>query len=247
MTRLADDIASAAARPAGYRKGDETRGRLLAVALAEFGANGFAATTTRRIADKAGVNLPALAYYFGGKEGLYLACAEDIVARWRAGVGDVAEEAAQALTTPIAPGEAAAQLKRVMATLARFLLSSGEDAHRTVFVQREIASPGPAFEILYEGLWRPGIELAAALIARTLGSREGGDARLRAVMMISSLTGLVQGQDIVARAIRGGDRAEAAVAILGEQIEGLLSLQLRPISSTEPANSSKSRASLKSR
>ncbi len=221
MSRLADKIASAAVRPAGYRKGDATRGRLLAVALAEFGANGFAATTTRQIADKAEVNLPALAYYFGGKEGLYLACAEDIVARWRAGIGEVAEDAAQALTAPIAPAVAAAQLKRVMAALARFLLSSGEGAHRTLFVQREIASPGPAFEILYEGLWRPGIELAAALIARTIS---GGmqDARLRAVMMISSLTGLVQGQDILARAIRGGDRAKAAIAILEEQIDGLL-------------------------
>lgn len=206
----------------GYRKGEETRARILAVALAEFGLGGFATTTTRRIADKAGVNLPALTYYFGGKEGLYLACAHDIVARYREGVGTIGEAAATALAAPIASDEAARWLKRLMASLARFLLASEEATYRTLFVQREIASPGPGFEILYAELWRPGIELAAALIARILGASADQDtARLRAVMMIASLTGLVEGRDILVRAIGAGSPAEAAIAILEEQIEGI--------------------------
>ena len=85
------DTATLEAQPArapsgGYRKGEETRQRILAVALVAFGGSGFDAVTTRRIAQDAGVKLPALTYYFGGKEGLYRACAEDIVARWREGV-----------------------------------------------------------------------------------------------------------------------------------------------------------------
>ena len=217
------DASAAAVRPGGYRKGDETRARILATALAEFGLNGFAATTTRQIADKAGVNLPALAYYFGGKEGLYLACAHDIVERYRAGVGAVAAVAAQSLATSMARQEAAAQLRQLMSALAGFLLSAGEDAHRTLFVQREIARPGPAFEILYTELWGPGIGLAADLIARALGAgTDPGHARLRAAMMISSITGLVEGQDIVARVTGVDDRAEAVIAILHEQIENLL-------------------------
>lgn len=203
----------------GYRKGQETRARILAVALVEFGLNGFSAATTRQIADQAGVNLPALTYYFGSKEGLYLACAQDIVARYHDGVGTVANVATHALAQPMESAEAATLLKRLMAALARFLLSSGEDVHRTLFVQREIASPGPAFEILYSALWRPGIELAAALISQARGNNADEQERLRAVMMISSLTGLVEGRDIVARTISEGDQTEAAIAILNEQID----------------------------
>ncbi|WP_260580786.1 CerR family C-terminal domain-containing protein [Sphingopyxis sp. PET50] len=214
---------SASRAPSGYRKGGETHARILDAALIEFGLHGYAAATTRQIADRAAVNLPALTYYFGGKEGLYLACAQRIVAGYRDGVGTVAQHVADALAKPLAPGEAAALLQRLMAALARFLLSTGEVAHRTLFVQREIASPGPAFEILYAELWRPGIELAAELIAHARGGMIGeGEARLRAVMMISSLTGLVEGRDIVARAISVGDQADAVIAILEEQIEGIV-------------------------
>ena len=60
------------------------------LSLAAFGRKGFAAVTTRQIADAADTNLPGLTYYFGNKEGLYLACAHDIVASFRQGVGSVA-------------------------------------------------------------------------------------------------------------------------------------------------------------
>jgi hypothetical protein len=34
-----------------------------------------------------------------------------------------------------------------------------------------MANPGPAFEILYSQLWKPGVELSAALISRVLGQQ----------------------------------------------------------------------------
>ena len=58
---------------AGYRKGGETRQRILDAALNAFGEASFKAVTTRRIAQAAGVSLPTLQYYFGDKEGLYRA------------------------------------------------------------------------------------------------------------------------------------------------------------------------------
>src|SRR5487761_1132003 len=65
----------------GYARGRATRAKIVAAALEIFGAYGFDGASTRMIADKARVNLPALAYYFGGKRGLYRACAEHIAAR----------------------------------------------------------------------------------------------------------------------------------------------------------------------
>src|ERR1700747_1053947 len=65
----------------GYARGEETRARIVAAALRMFGERGFEAASTRDIATIAGVNAPALQYYFDNKEGLYLACVEHIVKR----------------------------------------------------------------------------------------------------------------------------------------------------------------------
>jgi AcrR family transcriptional regulator len=53
-----------------YRKGEETRHRILDAALEAFSEASFKAVTTRRISAAAGVSLPTLQYYFGDKEGL---------------------------------------------------------------------------------------------------------------------------------------------------------------------------------
>ncbi|TKC87322.1 DUF1956 domain-containing protein [Trinickia terrae] len=65
-------------RPAegGYARGQETRMRIIAAAIDVFGERGFEAASTRDIAARAGVNAPALQYYFENKEGVYRACAE---------------------------------------------------------------------------------------------------------------------------------------------------------------------------
>ncbi len=49
----------------------ETRIRILEAAAAIFAKHGFAATTIRHICSKAQVNLAAVNYHFGSKEGLY--------------------------------------------------------------------------------------------------------------------------------------------------------------------------------
>ncbi len=57
--------------------GQETRTRLLDAALALFAEQGFAKTSTREIALAAQVNISAISYYFGNKQGLYTALFED--------------------------------------------------------------------------------------------------------------------------------------------------------------------------
>ena len=53
--------------------GAEARSRLLHAALYLFAEKGFSKTSTRDIAQAAGVNLAAIKYYFGDKAGLYRA------------------------------------------------------------------------------------------------------------------------------------------------------------------------------
>lgn len=51
--------------------GAQARQRLLVAALKLFAANGFSKTSTRQIAEAAGVNIAAISYYFGDKAALY--------------------------------------------------------------------------------------------------------------------------------------------------------------------------------
>jgi AcrR family transcriptional regulator len=62
------------------RDPDRTRERLFAAAAAEFGAKGFAGARVSAIAARAGVNQQLIAYYFGGKQGLY----DELLRRWHA-------------------------------------------------------------------------------------------------------------------------------------------------------------------
>ncbi len=56
----------------------DARQRLITAGIELFGRNGFNATSTRELAQRAGVNIAGIAYHFGGKERLYNACAEHI-------------------------------------------------------------------------------------------------------------------------------------------------------------------------
>jgi AcrR family transcriptional regulator len=52
---------------------DEPRERLLMAGLRLFALQGFTKTSTRELAEAAGVNVAAISYYFGDKQGLYRA------------------------------------------------------------------------------------------------------------------------------------------------------------------------------
>ncbi len=186
----------------GYRKGDETRQRILNVALKAFGEGSFRAVTTRQISEAAGASLPTLQYYFGSKEGLYLACAKAIVERYRSHTTGAARKAAEALNDGCADETARDHLKAVIGALAGLLVGSKEAERWAQFVVRELRDPGPAFEILYTSLWRPGVELTARLIARILGSHESDPAaRIQALLLISGLLAFQSGRSVSLRAM----------------------------------------------
>jgi AcrR family transcriptional regulator len=65
----------------GYTRGEETRARIVAAAMRLFGEKGYEGASTRDIAAAAGVNAPALQYYFDNKEGVLRACIEFIADR----------------------------------------------------------------------------------------------------------------------------------------------------------------------
>lgn len=210
----------------GYKKGEETRQRLLEVALAAFGAAPFSAVTTRQITAAAGVSLPSLQYYFGDKEGLYRACAEAIVDRFRANASTAAGDARKALAGECSPDVARAHLKTVVGALAGFLIGTQESARWAQFVARELREAGPAFEILYERLWRPGVEVTSRLIARVRGVPNNDPAaRVDALLLIGSVLAFQSGRRITLRTMQwstiGPEELELIRAAINAQIDAI--------------------------
>ena len=80
----------------------------------------------------------------------------------------------------------AAALKLIVGALAAM---AGEAEAWSGFVMREMAEPGPAFAILYEQVWAPGVSLVALLISQMQAGRaNAGSARIEALLLISSLS-----------------------------------------------------------
>jgi len=210
--------------PGGYAKGGAARLRILEAALAAFGEGGFKGATTRQIAEAAGVNLPALKYYFGGKEGLYLACAEEIVERYRVRMlGPIGE--AQAMLEARHTSEAArAALKIVVGALAGQMVETRETEAWTGFVLREMAEPGPAFAILYEQVWAPGVDLVAYMIGLA-GGIDRESARIEALLLISSLSAFSIARPVALRYLdwddAGGTRFAQVIRNLERRIDQL--------------------------
>lgn len=62
----------------GYPRGEETRARILRVAIDLFGTKGFDSVSTREVAAASSVPPASLRYYFENKQGLYVACLEHV-------------------------------------------------------------------------------------------------------------------------------------------------------------------------
>jgi TetR/AcrR family transcriptional regulator, regulator of cefoperazone and chloramphenicol sensitivity len=171
----------------GYARGDETRAQIVGTALRVFADRGYHEASTREIATEAGVNPPALQYYFGGKEGLHRACAEFIIERASVRIVPALGRAEQALR---------GGKKRAAADALYDLLDALTESHSqpgsenlTRFVARGRADgAGPAMEMIRERLGLPVLEAMAALIGRITGTSATSEVtRLRTLLILGQV------------------------------------------------------------
>ena len=137
-----------------------TAQRLLDAAAQEFALHGYAAARIRDIVDAAGVNLAAVNYHFGGKEGLYRATLAMLAQRSQedlpgasTGWGDLAPEA---------------QLHAFVRAMLVRLLGAAQASPAARLEARELLDPTPAFGTMLEELsgppWTRLTEIVAALL-----------------------------------------------------------------------------------
>lgn len=149
----------------------DTRTRLLQASLAIFAHRDFEAVSVREIVERAGANIGAISYHFGGKQGLYLATAKFLADALQAQLGPLLTQtrAGAEHADPVTAGKLLDQMIHGLVhnlTMDRL----GDDA--AGFILREQHQPTAAFNILYDRLMLP-IQLTyRLLVSRILDSRE---------------------------------------------------------------------------
>ena len=126
------------------------------------------AVGTRAIAEAAGAQMSAITYHFGGKEGLYLACARHIAAEMRERTAPLLERARTACTPSGGAAEASTAIQAMLSDFVAIMMNDDIKAIAR-FVVREQMNPTQAFSILFEDAMRPMLERLEELLQRVAG------------------------------------------------------------------------------
>jgi TetR/AcrR family transcriptional regulator, regulator of cefoperazone and chloramphenicol sensitivity len=175
----------------GYARGEETRRRIIDVALRLFAERGYEGASTREIAKAAGVNAPALQYYFDNKEGVYQACAQHIVDSSIEHFQPAVEHAEAVLEQPDASREDLFEaFGRLLDAIAEHQLLPDDAEHRRLFMAHEQVGQGPnlIFEMLDKDLRPRMARVSTVLVSRYSGlDAEEPSLRMRIMMLLGQL------------------------------------------------------------
>ena len=155
-------------------RGPLARAALIRAGVQVFGDNSLASATTREIAQLAGQNISAIAYYFGNKEGLYFAVAHHICDTLVERLGPLLDEIEAQLSQGTHEPEVC--LHMFGRLIGASLSTHQEMLTVTSIVVKEQMHPTKAFDILYEGclerLHQVGARLIEAYTGETPGQQE---------------------------------------------------------------------------
>ncbi|MGB5232181.1 MAG: CerR family C-terminal domain-containing protein [Desulfoprunum sp.] len=156
-----------------------TKEKILEAAGDIFGREGFKATTIRRIAEAARVNVAAINYHFGDKEGLYAAVLEHV---FHTGFTRFPSHGGIDSDMP-----AERQLFVFIRSMFYRLLSSegwGGRHGKGRLIARELLDPSPAFEAVLDQYIKPHKELLLTILVGIIGKHRGPEVLLPCAVSI---------------------------------------------------------------
>lgn len=184
-------------RPRGQARGADTRRRLIETAISAFGELGYEGASTRLLARRAGVNLPAIPYHFGSKEGLYRAAVDHIARYIEQQMAPVGLRVRTALAGDkrISRTALSELLRSLLENFVVLVFGGGGRARRDrvesiqLFIARAEVEQAQALESLYATMRRCVSEPCGALVGRLTGrSAQAQQTRLRTVAIIGQAT-----------------------------------------------------------
>lgn len=210
-------------------RGDAARQKLVEAALLIFGQHGYEGASTRQLAAEAGVNIAAIPYYFGGKEGLYLATIDSISETFRATFGDTIEMIREELKRPnLTQAECRKLLTTLVSEMIRFIVSSRKNSlHIARTIIREQLDPTPAFQRLYDGMLVHMHSTLAQLVAKLTGtSPDDPETRIRAQTIFGQIVTFKSSRETVLRNMKwkafGDKEIEAVTSVIEFNIDAII-------------------------
>jgi AcrR family transcriptional regulator len=204
----------------------DARQRLIDAGLEIFGTYNLEGATTRQLAEHAGVNQAAIPYYFGGKEGLYLAVIEHLFSTNFAIIGPVVSTLQQELAKrKPTPDEALALLKRLLHTMVERVLTQKASSTWARIVMREQMQPTQAFSLIYEKGIRRVHETVSMLLAIIL-EKKATDRRviLRSHMVVGQIFVFLAGRETIRRRLNLSGYTDEEVKEIKQALEEQLNL-----------------------
>lgn len=202
---------------------EATRDALIMAALRLFGEHGYASVSTRQIAEAASANIGSIAYHFGGKPGLRLACAGHVAER----IAGLAAPALSSQPLPDAPELAMAMMETALERFARFIVSSRDANVYAAFILREIMQPGEVVDYLYETLiGRAHVRLCQLFAVATGGEAESTEVRAAVFSLLGQVLYFRIARPIVLKRMAwsdiGPDEADALIKVFKTNLRGLV-------------------------
>jgi AcrR family transcriptional regulator len=186
----------------GYARGDETRAQIIVTALRMFGEHGYDRASTREIATEAGVNPPALQYYFDGKEGLHRACAQFIIDRASVTLTPALAQAKLAIETGRV-ADAPAAMEALLDALTDSLAEPGSESWSRFIHRGKGDGAGPGVDMIRDRLSNPVVDAVASLLALvTGGSALDEEVRLRTLLILSQVHAVHVSRENLVRTMR---------------------------------------------
>lgn len=191
---------------------EEAKNRLLDAALDLFSQHGLNRVSTRMLADQAKVNLFAIQYHFGGKEGLYLAAVRHAIRKLGGEALSEVKKIEEAMREEELSKESCrSSFCRLLEIMLKNSLSSKKAHSAGRLVLRQLLEGGEGFDLLFRDLIEPFTECCYKLVGRILDlDKEDPKTKL----CVHSITGQVFSFDVCRSAIvrslnwQGYDRDE---------------------------------------
>lgn len=211
-------------------RGDQTREALILAGLDMFGRSGYDATSTRAIAQMAGVNQALIGYHFGGKRGLYLAVFEHIVSLMQQQILPVADEVRRQLDessgSPAQRRELALQFMLRVFDAYTDMIGGGASAGWVRLILREQQDPTEAFQLLFDKIFKHMLALLSQLVAVASGLEQTSQAcRIRTLMMLGQVLVFFVARGTTSQYLAWGTYSPDNIAAIKQQFRQVLETQ----------------------
>lgn len=174
-------------RGSGDARSEHTKRALLDAAIRLFGRKGYENTSVRDLVDEADVNLAAVNYHFGGKEGLRLAAIDHLATEFRKnGPGSALAGITPETIMAMDAEEARDFLKHLMRSSFNHVSRRHDADDKTRYIERELIQGGKPTEVFFEKVFYVQFNIMRLLVSRITGEDPDSEhVKLRAIHLIA--------------------------------------------------------------